>query len=101
MYKYIEMKEALNDKQVILKSYPKATQSKLLYLVNDILDEPRNLNTTGNPEKLKHTAKEMWSRELTKKDRIVYGIEPGHHYNMPEETEIVVFYQYLEHYLDT
>ena len=99
--KAYETRDARKDKILILKSHPKATQSKLHYLVNDILDEPRNLNTTGNPEKLKHTAKEMWSRELTKKDRIVYGIEPGHHYNMPEETEIVVFYQYLEHYLDT
>ena len=33
-------------------------------------------------------------------DRIVYGIEPGKNYNMPEEDEIVVFYQYLEHYSD-
>jgi len=42
----------------------------------------------------------MWSRELTKKDRIVYGIEPGTNYNMPEEPEIIVFYQYLGHYQD-
>ena len=41
-----------------------------------------------------------WSRELTKKDRIVYGIEHGSNYNMPEENEIIVFYQYLGHYLD-
>ena len=100
MYKYIEMKEALKDKQIILKSHPKATQSKLHYFVNDILDEPGNLNTVGNPEQLKHSGIEMWSRELTKKDRIVYGIEPGANYNMPEEPEIVVFYQYLGHYQD-
>jgi Txe/YoeB family toxin of Txe-Axe toxin-antitoxin module len=49
---------------------------------------------------MKYTEKEMWSRELTKKDRIVYGIELGSNYNMPEENEIVVFYQYLGHYLD-
>jgi len=42
----------------------------------------------------------MWSRELTQKDRIVYGIEAGKNYNMPEEDEIIVFYQYLEHYTD-
>ena len=42
----------------------------------------------------------MRSRELTKKDRIVYGIENGSYYNMPEEKEIVVFYQYLGHYQD-
>ena len=100
MYRFIEMKEALKDKQIILKSYPKATQSKLLYLVNDILDEPRNLDAIGNPEQLKHTEVEMWSRELSKKDRIVYGIEQGSNYNMPCENEIVVFYQYLGHYHD-
>jgi Txe/YoeB family toxin of Txe-Axe toxin-antitoxin module len=100
MYKYIEMKEAVKDKTLILKSYPKAAQSRLLYLVKDILASPRNLNAAGNPEQMKHTKKEMWSRELTKKNRIVYGIEPGSDYGMPEEDGIVVFYQYLDHYSD-
>jgi len=100
MYKYVEQKEALKDKSTILKSHPKATQSKLLYFINDILEKPRMLDTVGNPEKLKHTEKEIWSRELNKKDRIVYGIEPGTNYQMPEEEEIIVFYQYLGHYQD-
>jgi toxin YoeB len=95
-----ETKDARQDKILILKSHPKATQSKLLYLVNDILEEPRNVDAVGNPEQIKHTKVEMWSRELTKKDRIVYGIEQGSLYNMPEENEIVVFYQYLGHYCD-
>jgi toxin YoeB len=99
MYKYIEIKEALKDKKTI-KSYPKAIQTKLLYYVNDILEAPRNLDTIGNPEQLKHTKVEMWSRELTKKDRILYGIEPGSDYEMPNEDEIIVFYQYLGHYQD-
>jgi len=98
--RYIEMREALKDKKLIFKSCPKAIQSKLEYFVNDILDDPRNLNTVGNPEQLKHTETETWSRELTQKDRIVYGIEPGSNYNIPEENEIVVFYQYLGHYQD-
>ena len=98
--KYVEMREALKDKKQILKSCPKSMQSKLEYFVKDILDNPRNLNTIGHPEKLKHTEVEMWSRELTKKDRIVYGIEQGNNYNMPEEIEVIVFYQYLGHYKD-
>jgi toxin YoeB len=98
--KYSEKKTAINDRVIIRKSYPKATQSKLLYLVDDILENPRNLDTTGNPEQLKHAEIEMWSRELNKKDRIVYGIEPGSNYDMPEENEIIVFYQYLGHYRD-
>ena len=98
-YKYIESKRSLKDKQ-LLKSCSKNLQDKLLYLVKDILDNPRNKNTIGKPERLKHCDKEIWSRELTQKDRIVYGIEYGKDYDMPEEFEIVVFYQYLEHYLD-
>jgi Txe/YoeB family toxin of Txe-Axe toxin-antitoxin module len=99
--KYSEKKTAIEDRLLVRKSYPKATQSKLLYFINDILENPRNKDTVGNPEELKYTEKEMWSRELTKKDRIVYGIEPGKNYEMPEEEEIVVFYQYLGHYEDT
>ena len=98
--KYVEMREALKDKKHIFKSYPDSIQSKLEYFVKDILNNPRNLNTVGNPEQLKHTEVEMWSRELTRKDRIVYGIEQGNNYNMPGEIEIIVFYQYLGHYRD-
>jgi Txe/YoeB family toxin of Txe-Axe toxin-antitoxin module len=74
--KYSEKKTAITDRLLIRKSYPKATQNKLLYIVNDILENPRNKETVGNPEELKYAKKEIWSRELTKKDRIVYGIEP-------------------------
>jgi Txe/YoeB family toxin of Txe-Axe toxin-antitoxin module len=85
---------------LVRKSYPLSTQKKLQSLVSDILDNPHNKEAIGNPEELKYSEKEMWSRELTKKDRIVYGIEPGANYDMPEDREIVVFYQYLGHYTD-
>jgi len=99
MYKHQETKNALKDWEKI-KSMPKSVKDKFKYFLVDILDHPRNLNTVGSPEQLKHSEKEIWSRELTKKDRIVYGIEPGANYNMPEEAEIIVFYQYLGHYQD-
>jgi Txe/YoeB family toxin of toxin-antitoxin system len=99
MYKSHQTKNAKDDREKI-KSMPNSVKEKYKYLVFDILENPRNLDTVGNPEPLKYTEKEMWSRELTKKDRIVYGIEPGADYNMPEEPEIVVFYQYLGHYQD-
>ena len=99
MYKQKETKDALNDWEKI-KSMSKSVKDKFKYFIVDILENPRNKNTVGSPEQLKHTEKEVWSRELTKKDRIVYGIEPGANYNMPEEPEIVVFYQYLGHYQD-
>ena len=98
--KAVEKRTARKERLLIGKSYSKAVQSKLKYLVEDILKEPRNLNATGNPEELKHQDKEMWSRELSKKDRIVYGIESGSNYDMPEELEVIVFYQYLGHYED-
>jgi len=98
--KAIEKKTAKKDKLLIRKSYPKVIQSKLLYFIDDILDNPRNKETVGNPEELKHKEVETWSRELTKKDRIVYGIEPGANYGFPNEAEIIVFYQYLGHYND-
>jgi len=97
---YSEKKTAIKDRSLIRQSYSKATQNKLFKLVDDILKNPRSKKAIGNPEELKYTEKEMWSRELTKKDRIVYGIEPGEEYNFPEEAEIVVFYQYLGHYED-
>ena len=97
-HKYIETKKVLKHKDMILKSYPKQIQNKLLCIIFEIIDDPRNKNALGSPEQLKHSDKELWSRELTKKDRIVYGIEKGAGYGMPEETEIIVFYQYLGHY---
>jgi len=95
-----ETKDAKKDKAVILKSYPKNVQAKLRYFVEDIMDNPRDKNAVGSPEELRHKEVETWSRELSKKDRIVYGIEPGENYGMLEEPEIVVFYQYLGHYED-
>ena len=44
IYKYIESKRSIKDKQ-LLKSHSKNVQSKLLYLVKDILDNPRNKKT--------------------------------------------------------
>ena len=53
--KATETKEARNNRKIILKSYPKSAQSKLEYLVNDILENPREKDTIGNPEELKHS----------------------------------------------
>jgi Txe/YoeB family toxin of toxin-antitoxin system len=97
MYNYIETKLAIKDKKLIFKSYSISVRKKLEVLFNEIIERPKT--GKGNPEQLKHTEKEMWSRELTKKDRIVYGIENGDEYGFENET-IIVFYQYLEHYDD-
>ena len=57
LHKHADFIPLLKDKRLILKSHPKAKQSKLLYLVSDILKEPRNIDATGNPEQLKYTKK--------------------------------------------
>ena len=99
MFNSFELDKSFFDKEVILRSYPKSIQNKLIKLINDILKNPRNKIAIGKPEELKYTDVEKWSRELTKKDRIVYSIESGINYKMPDE-EIVVFHQYLGHYND-
>jgi len=82
-YQYVESKTALQDKKVI-KSMSKSVKSKFEYLFDDILEYPENLNTVGNPEELKHRANKTFSRELTKKDRIVYEIRNGADFEMAE-----------------
>ena len=79
---------------------PKAVKDKFKYLFVDILECPQNLDTVGNPEQLKHKNFPTFSRELTKKDRIVFEIRDGVSFDMPDEKEIVVFLQYLGHYND-
>jgi len=96
---YIETRTALKDKQKI-KSMTGSTKKRLKELVESIIDSPRDVDAIGKPEQLKYSELELWSRELTKKDRIVYSIEPGYLYDMDNEEEIIVFYQYLGHYTD-
>ncbi len=97
--KYIETRTALKDKQKI-KSMSGSSKKRLKNLVDSIIENPRDLEAIGSPELLKYSEVELWSRELTKKDRIVYAIEPGYLYDMNDEGEIIVFYQYLGHYTD-
>ena len=99
MYKFKETKQALKDWQKI-QSAPQSVKERWKAIFKNILNFPRDKEAIGNPERLKYTDKEIWSRELSKKDRIVYGIESGAYYNMPEELEIIIFYQYLNHYSD-
>ena len=77
-----------------------SVKNRIVFLIENILENPRALNAPGDPEELKYTDIEIWSRSLTKKDRIVYGIEPGSNYDFTDESEIIVFYQYLGHYSD-
>ncbi|MCL1846254.1 MAG: Txe/YoeB family addiction module toxin [Defluviitaleaceae bacterium] len=55
------------------------TNKKTLKRINDLLkDIDRNgYKGIGNPEPLKHDLAGYWSREIDKKNRIVYKIENG------------------------
>jgi Txe/YoeB family toxin of Txe-Axe toxin-antitoxin module len=97
--KFIETRVAVNDKKKI-KSMSNSVKLKFENLIIDIINNPREIKTIGNPEQLKYSEIELWSRELSKKDRIVYGIEPGFKYDLTKENEVIVFYQYLGHYTD-
>ena len=99
MYKYKETKQALKDWEKI-KSMSKSVKERFKDLILDILDSPRNLDTIGKPEELKHKKIPTFSRRLTDNDRIAFEIRPGFEYDMPEEEEIVIFLQYLGHYAD-
>ena len=57
-----ETPRAKKDKKLILKSYPKQIQNKLIYFFSEIIDNPRDKNAVGEPEQLRHTEKELWSR---------------------------------------
>jgi toxin YoeB len=48
--------------------------SKIIRLIAETTRSPRT--GTGKPERLKHLGREVWSRRITEKDRLVYDIQP-------------------------
>ena len=54
------------------KSGDKQAMKKLDVLIEEIVIHPRK--GTGHPEQLRHKTVETWSREITKKHRLVYKI---------------------------
>ena len=92
MAKYIVRieKAARLDFQKIYKSGKKADIKKVEIILQELHLHPRE--GTGNPERLRYKTGEFWSRELNKKDGIVYEI-------MGREV-LVIVYQALGHYSD-
>ena len=79
MYDIVFTKIALEDIEIHKKSGDKAILKKLSKLLKELRDHPTT--GTGHPEPLRHDRSGQWSRELSKKHRLVYRIL---------ETEIVV-----------
>lgn len=85
--------EALEQLKRIKKSASPATKKRLERIFAEIALTPMDSNGFASPERLKHYPNEqVWSRELSKKDRVTYEI-------FEEEKTILVF-RLLGHYND-
>ena len=64
---------ALKDLSVIKRSHSTATKNRLTRILQSITETP--FSGFASPEALKHELSGKWSRELSKKDRVIYSIE--------------------------
>ena len=71
MYAIEYMPEAKNDLQLLRRSEP-AVFKKAVKLINELMDHPKT--GTGHPEPLRGKPENRWSRQITKKHRLVYRI---------------------------
>ncbi len=73
-----------------LKSGNQASIKKLGKILEELTEKP--FEGIGKPEALKHKFSGFWSREINKKDRIIYSVE--------EEIVTVVVISAMGHYSD-
>ena len=71
MYDIDYMPEAKADLQRLKKSEPTAFK-KAVKLINELMEHPKT--GTGHPEPLTGLPEGRWSRQITKKHRLVYRI---------------------------
>ncbi len=92
MGKYIIQlsKRAVKDLQAIKKSGRKLDMKKVELLFFELEIHPKS--GLGSPEHLRNYDGEVWSREVNRKDRLVYEIF--------EEDSLVIVIQSLGHYDD-
>ena len=64
---------AINDLAIIKRSHSIVTKNRLTRILQSIIETP--FSGFANPEALKHELSGKWSRELSKKDRVIYSIE--------------------------
>lgn len=83
-------KEAEKDLSILKKSGKKSDIKKVESFFIEIQETPRS--GTGQPEQLKYTDRELWSRRINKKDRLVYEIR--------DDEIVIVIIQVLGHYSD-
>lgn len=83
------MPKAEDDLKKLKKSEPKAFQ-KAIKLLNELAVHPKT--GTGHPEQLKGDRAGQWSRQITKKHRLVYTIN--------DDTVVVLVLTSYGHYDD-
>lgn len=71
MYKIVYSPEAQKD-LIRLKRNEPAAYKKAVVLLNELIDHPKM--GTGHPEPLKGKPEGRWSRQITKKHRLVYRV---------------------------
>ncbi|MES2544009.1 MAG: Txe/YoeB family addiction module toxin [Bacteroidota bacterium] len=81
---------AIKDLQKHKKAGNKATLNKIQKIVEELENHPTT--GIGKPEALKHSLSGFWSREINKKDRLIYKIL--------EKTIIVEVISAMGHYSD-
>ena len=80
MYRINILKKAQNDLTWFRRN-DKSSYVKCFDLVRELMDTPRA--GTGKPERLKYFEKEVFSRRINQKDRMIYTI-----YEQIEEVDI-------------
>jgi len=70
-YKVFVKEEAQDDLKKLLRSEPKAYKKAIL-LIGELYEHPKS--GLGHPEPLKGKPQGRWSREITKKHRLIYRI---------------------------
>lgn len=71
-YKLIITPDAQDDMDALKKSGDKVAMKKLNQILSELREHPEAGN--GQPERLKHTDQERWSRRINRKHRILYQI---------------------------
>ena len=88
MYTIIYSTKAEEDLRKLKKSEPIAFQ-KAVRLLNELVDHPKV--GTGHPEPLKGKPEGRWSRQITKKHRLVYRI-----YELKVYVEVLTVYGHYD-----
>jgi toxin YoeB len=82
--------EAKLDISKHLKSGNQSSIKKIAKILEELAENP--FEGVGKPEMLKHQFSGFWSREINKKDRLIYSVE--------EEIVTVVVISAMGHYSD-